>query len=67
MDTTLSLTQRSAWKALQEHYQDIKDMHLRTLFAQDGSRGERPSCEINGLYLVLQETRHQRMMTTGLS
>ena len=30
-----SITQRPAWQALATHYRQIKDVHLRTLFAHD--------------------------------
>jgi predicted nucleic acid-binding protein len=30
-----SLTQRPAWQALVAHYEQIGDVHLRTLFADD--------------------------------
>ena len=35
------LTQRPQWQKLEEHYQTIRDTHLRTLFADDAERGER--------------------------
>ncbi len=57
MATTLPLTQRPAWRVLQAHYQDIKDMHLRTLFAQDPGRSERMTCEMEGLYLDYSKNR----------
>ena len=41
MATTHSITQRPAWQALATHYRQIKDVHLRTLFAHDPHRGER--------------------------
>ena len=31
----------AAWQALATHYQQIKDAHLRKLFADDPGRGER--------------------------
>ena len=31
----------AAWQALTAHYQQIKDVHLRRLFAEDPGRGER--------------------------
>ncbi len=46
-----SLTERPAWKALQIHYNEIKDIHLRQLFATDPSRAERMSLEAVGLYM----------------
>src|SRR5205085_1901565 len=52
MSTTLTpLTQRPAWKALEEHYQKVRDVHLRKLFADDPSRGERFALEAVGIYL----------------
>ncbi|MGH7987603.1 MAG: glucose-6-phosphate isomerase [Candidatus Binataceae bacterium] len=38
---SLPLAQRPAWKALERHYEKMRDVHLRTLFAEDPSRGER--------------------------
>ena len=35
------LTERSAWKALAAHYKELKQSHLRSLFADDPKRGER--------------------------
>ncbi len=55
--TTTSLIQRPAWKALTEHYQQVRDLHLRTLFAQDPTRGERLTCEAAGLYLDYSKNR----------
>ena len=42
---SVRLTQRPAWKALQAHYQAIKETHLRQLFADDPQRGERLSLD----------------------
>ena len=46
-----SITQDRAWRALAAHYQKIKKVHLRTLFAQDPERGERMTAEAAGLFL----------------
>ena len=46
--TLIPLTQRPEWKALEEHYQQIRATHLRTLFAEDASRGEKFSLEAAG-------------------
>lgn len=46
-----------AWRALQAHYQTVKNIHLRTLFAQDPGRGERMTCEMEGLYLDYSKNR----------
>jgi glucose-6-phosphate isomerase len=45
------LTDRSAWKALEAHYEHIAGLDLRTLFTQDHRRGERMAAEAVGLYL----------------
>ena len=50
-------TQRPAWQALSRHYEDVKDLHLRTLFAQDPERGERMALEAAGLYLDYSKNR----------
>jgi glucose-6-phosphate isomerase len=52
-----SLTQRPAWQALQAHFQQTKDVHLRQLFAQDAKRGERLTAEAAGLYLDYSKNR----------
>jgi glucose-6-phosphate isomerase len=51
------LTQRPTWKALEEHYQNIRDLHLRTLFADDPKRGERFALEAAGIYLDYSKNR----------
>lgn len=48
---------RSAWKALQIHYQKVRGLHLRELFAQDPLRGERMTAEGVGLYLDYSKNR----------
>ncbi len=51
------LTQRPAWRALGDHYQQIRDVHLRTLFDEDPQRGERLTAEAVGLYLDYSKNR----------
>ncbi len=46
-----SITQGRTWRALATHYQKLKKVHLRTLFAQDPQRGERMTAEAAGLFL----------------
>src|SRR5579872_837679 len=53
----LPLTQRPAWLALEEHYQKIRDVHLRALFADDPGRGERMAVEAAGIYLDYSKNR----------
>jgi glucose-6-phosphate isomerase len=51
------LTETPSWNALQAHYQKIKDVQLRQLFAGDPSRGERLAAEAAGLYLDYSKNR----------
>jgi glucose-6-phosphate isomerase len=51
------LTARPAWKALEAHYEKIRDLHLRRLFASDPKRGERLTAEATGLYLDYSKNR----------
>jgi glucose-6-phosphate isomerase len=51
------LTERPAWKGLAAHYQNIRDLHLRKLFADDPKRGERMTAEAVGLYLDYSKNR----------
>jgi glucose-6-phosphate isomerase len=52
-----TLTQRPAWQALAAHYQQVRDVHLRTLFADDPGRGERLAAEAVGLYFDYSKHR----------
>ena len=54
---TTPLTQRPVWKALEDHYQAIRHVHLRTLFAEDPKRGRRLSLEAAGIYLDYSKNR----------
>jgi glucose-6-phosphate isomerase len=51
------LTERQAWKSLANHYQAVRNVHLRTLFADDPKRGERLTLEAAGLYLDYSKNR----------
>jgi glucose-6-phosphate isomerase len=55
--TLTPLTQRPAWKALQGHFDDVRDVHLRALFAGDSGRGERLTAEGAGLHLDFSKNR----------
>jgi glucose-6-phosphate isomerase len=50
-------TQRPAWKALQEHYERIRNLHLREMFRDNPGRGERLAVEAAGLYLDYSKHR----------
>jgi glucose-6-phosphate isomerase len=51
------LTQDPAWRALESHYEKVRDAHLRELFARDPTRGERMTAEGAGLYLDYSKHR----------
>jgi glucose-6-phosphate isomerase len=55
--STTLLTSRPEWAALTEHYQTIRHVHLRQLFADDPKRGERLTAEAVGLYLDYSKHR----------
>jgi glucose-6-phosphate isomerase len=60
MQTTTQLVplgERPAWKALQTHFQQIRDRHLRELFAEDPARGERLTAEAGGIFLDYSKNR----------
>ncbi len=56
-DAVAPLRERPAWRALEAHYDAIKDVHLRELFAGDDGRGERLTAEGAGLYLDFSKNR----------
>ena len=51
------LTDRTAWKALAAHHRQIRDVHLRRLFAEDPRRGEQFVLEAAGLCLDYSKHR----------
>ncbi|MEO9041521.1 MAG: glucose-6-phosphate isomerase [Rhodoferax sp.] len=53
----LRLDERPAWKALAAHHQQVRDLHLRQIFADDPQRGERLVAEGAGLYLDYSKNR----------
>jgi glucose-6-phosphate isomerase len=57
VDGAQPLTQRPAWKALQSHYEKVRSIHLRTLFADDPERGERLTLNAVGLFLDYSKNR----------
>jgi glucose-6-phosphate isomerase len=48
---------RRAWKDLGTHYKEIRDSHLRQLFADDPGRGERLTLDAVGLHLDYSKNR----------
>ena len=57
MSTVPPLTQRPAWKSLQTHFEAIRDVHLRDLFAKDPQRGERMTLEVGDFYFDYSKNR----------
>jgi glucose-6-phosphate isomerase len=51
------LRKRPAWALLEKHYQKLKDVHLRQLFADDHGRGERLAVEAASVYLDYSKNR----------
>src|SRR5260370_1333738 len=53
----LPLTARPAWKALEANHEKVRELHLRRLFADDATRGERMTSEAAGIYLDYSKNR----------
>src|SRR5215813_1178592 len=47
----------SAWKALESHYKKVRKTHLRKLFADDPTRGERFTASVLGIELDYSKNR----------
>jgi glucose-6-phosphate isomerase len=47
----------AAWDALAEHYEKIRHVHLRQLFADDPTRGERLTATAAGVFLDYSKNR----------
>jgi glucose-6-phosphate isomerase len=52
-----SLREGRAWKALEAHFAEIEDRHLRDLFAEDPGRGDRLVADGAGLHLDFSKNR----------
>ncbi|MDE3051011.1 MAG: glucose-6-phosphate isomerase, partial [Nitrospirota bacterium] len=57
MTAIAPLTTRGAWKSLEAHYATVRPLHLRTLFADDPTRGERMRAEAVGIYFDYSKHR----------
>ncbi len=57
MPDVLPLRERKAWQALERHYAEVSDRHLRELFQEDPGRGERLTAEAEGIYLDYSKNR----------
>jgi glucose-6-phosphate isomerase len=54
---TRSASKDEAWRALEQHYAKMRSRHLRELFAQDPTRGERLTAEAAGMFLDYSKNR----------
>jgi glucose-6-phosphate isomerase len=52
-----SIDTSPAWKALEAHHRNVREMHLRKLFADDPKRGERMTLEAAGIFLDYSKNR----------
>ena len=50
MSARTDLVKLNSWKKLETHFNEMKQVHLRTLFSEDASRGERCRIIHNGIY-----------------
>jgi len=51
------LTKRKAWQLLRDHYEKVRDVHIRQLFAEDPKRGGRMTVEAAGIFLDYSKNR----------
>ena len=54
---TVPLRKRSSWKKLEEHFDVVRDLHLRDLFVDDPDRATKFSIEAEGIYLDYSKNR----------
>jgi glucose-6-phosphate isomerase len=52
-----SVANSAAWTNLQAHYEKVKGLQMRDLFAQDGKRGEKMVLDAVGIYLDYSKHR----------
>ncbi len=52
-----SLKSRTTWQALEHHFNNFKNVHLRDLFSSDPTRGTRLTISAVGLYLDYSKNR----------
>jgi glucose-6-phosphate isomerase len=55
--STIPLRDRPAWQALEAHSVSMRELHLRQVFADDPSRGERLTAEAAGIFLDYSKNR----------
>ncbi|HSW97820.1 MAG TPA: hypothetical protein VLF89_08395, partial [Candidatus Saccharimonadales bacterium] len=53
----MQITDYPEWKALKEHFEKVKDLHLRQLFADDPKRGETFSLQFEDIFFDYSKNR----------
>ncbi|HHY07873.1 MAG TPA: glucose-6-phosphate isomerase [Corynebacteriales bacterium] len=56
----IDITTTDAWKDLQTHFQDVKDLHLREIFQEDPQRGTELVYRVGNLTVDLSKNRITR-------
>src|SRR3954452_20551849 len=56
----MQLSASPEWQALAEHHRELRDRHLRDLFAEDPARGEELTVRAGDLYLDYSKNRLTR-------
>jgi glucose-6-phosphate isomerase len=57
MGSVTPLPERPEWVALEAHFEQVRGLHLRQLFAEDAERGTRMALDAAGLYLDYSKNR----------
>lgn len=57
LEKRAKLTETREWQRLQRHYEEIRDLHMRELFARDPERFARFSAEGAGIFLDYSKNR----------
>ena len=50
-------TTTASWKELSDHYKDIKDVHMKSLFLEDSDRKKNMSLKFEDLHLDFSKNR----------
>ncbi|MGB6020990.1 MAG: glucose-6-phosphate isomerase [Ornithinimicrobium sp.] len=53
----MTVTGLPEWQALEQHYEEMKGVHLRSLFSDDPDRGQRLNATVGGVYLDYSKHR----------
>src|SRR3984885_15662562 len=54
---TRSTSKHAVWQSLEDHHETMRGLHLRNLFANDPTRGERMTADAAGVYLDYSKNR----------